>query len=629
MARDICRVTFQPEGRSAFAAPGTRLTDAAAQAGISLSQPCGGEGTCGKCRLEVLAKAPPPTAADVRHIPAQQLAEGWRLACQMTIENDLVVSIPQQTRALAQVVLVHDRKSDYGFEPNIRKLHLRVPEATVKDQRSDLDRLQDAILSAGQAAGGQPQPLPAAPLGNDLALLRALPSILRSNSDGVTVVLEGDGIQWVEHGDTTGSAWGVAFDIGTTTIVATLMNLTDGQPQGVAARTNPQVHYGDDVVSRITYIQRNPDGLELLRTRLVACLNEMILELCGAADIEPEAIYELTAVGNTTMTHIFLGIDPRPIAHAPYVAVFRQALDVNAAGLGLEVNPNANLHVLPNIAGFVGSDTVGVVLSSGMALDEEVRLGIDIGTNGEVVVGNKSRLIACSCAAGPAFEGARIRCGMRATEGAISQVTVQDGIQVSVIGGGKATGICGSGLIDAVAGLLDAGLIDQTGRMLDPAGQGLRAPDPLRRAVTELDGQPAVVLVDGSASKTGQPILLTQRDVREVQLAKAAIAAGMQVVAGEFGIAPHEVHQVLLAGGFGNFIRRSHARRVGMLPPISMDRIEFIGNAASAGAKVALVCRSCRKEAERISRETEYVELASRADFQALFMDALAFPPQA
>jgi len=615
MKRKTYRVTFQPEGRSVFVLAGTKLVEAAGQAGIILNQPCGGEGTCGKCRVQVLGDAPEPTPSDRRHLDAAALADGARLACQLAIRGDMVVSIPQETRFFEQMVLTEGSGCKYPFEPNVRKQFVSVPAATVEDQRSDLDRLKDSLGAGSRGAVAE------------LELVRALPGILRSSDDGVTVVFEGGEIQAVEPGDTTGKLWGISFDIGTTTLVGTLMSLTTGQSKAVAARTNPQVHFGDDVVTRVSYIQNHADGLDRLRKRLVACLNEMILEMCSSAQVDADSIYEVTAVGNTTMSHIFLGIDPRPIAQAPYVAVFREAMDVKARDVGLETNRNANVHVLPNIAGFVGSDTVAMVLASGMAREDDVRLGIDIGTNGEVVIGNRERLIACSCAAGPAFEGARIRYGMRATEGAISKVVVNDSIDVSVIGGGRASGMCGSGLIDAVAQLLNAGVIDETGRIVDVAGAGHSLPDSLRKAMVEFEEQPAVVLVDAAQSKTREPILLTQRDVREVQLAKGAIQAGVQVIAAEFGVDPADLSQVLLAGGFGNFIRRSNAKRIGLLPSVSTDRIEFIGNAASTGAKALLACRSCREEAERVSRETEYVELANRPDFQSYFMDAMTFPP--
>ncbi len=616
MAHETFRVTFQPEGRSVFVLGGTKLVEAAGQAGIILNQPCGGEGTCGKCRVEITDDAPEPTSTDRRHLNAGQLRDGHRLACQLTVDRDLVVTIPQETRFFEQMVLTEGAEAKYPFDPNVRKVAVTLDEASVEDQRSACDRVKDALCAAGAADCGSDMDV-------SLSLVRALPSLLADGDGSVTVVQEGTEIQWIERGDTTGRVYGVAFDVGTTTIVATLMDLSTGHSAAVAARTNPQVHFGDDVVTRVTYIQNHADGLERLRKRLMACLNEMVLEVCGAAGIEPESVYEVTAAGNTTMSHIFMGVDPTSIAQAPYVAVFREPLDVRAADVGLEINRNANLHLLPNIAGFVGSDTVAVVLASGMLRSETVQLAIDIGTNGEVVVGDHSRLVACSCAAGPAFEGARIRYGMRASEGAISKVVVNDGIEVNVIGGGRPSGICGSGLIDAVAQLLDVGLIDSTGRIQDPTE--CECPPTLRDCVVEFDGQPAVVLVGAAESKIREPILLTQRDVREVQLAKAAVQAGVRVAAEEFGTTPEEVSHVLLAGGFGNFIRRSHAKRIGLLPAVNTDRIEFIGNAASTGAKAALVCRSCRDEAERISRTTDYIELATRPDFQTYFMEAMTF----
>jgi uncharacterized 2Fe-2S/4Fe-4S cluster protein (DUF4445 family) len=609
------RVTFQPDGRNVFVLSGTKLVEAAGRAGIVLNQPCGGEGTCGKCKVEVLENAPAPTKPDERHIEPTQLQEGWRLACQLDVQNDLVVSIPQGTRFFEQMVLTEGEGCKYPFQPNVRKTFVQVAQPSVDDQRSDLDRVQDAV---GLGT-----------LEVDLSLVRNLPGILRRDDGEVTVVVEGNEIQWVEPGDTTRDLWGVAFDIGTTTVVGTLMNLANRDRAGsvaVAARTNPQIHFGDDVVSRISYIEKNPDGLEKLRRRLTTCLNEIIIELCEAADIESDAIYEITAVGNTTMAHIFLGVDPTPIAHAPYVAVLRQAVDVKAREVGLEVNGNANLYVLPNIAGFVGSDTVAMVLASGMMRDDEILLGVDIGTNGEVVLGNRDKLLACSCAAGPAFEGARIRHGMRATEGAISKVVINDEIDVGVIGGGRASGICGSGLVDAVAQLLEAGMVAETGRILSPEELPDDLPEALPRTITTFQDQPAVTLVDAAGSKTGDPILLTQRDIREVQTAKAAIQAGIQVLIDEFGTDLEDVSRVLLAGGFGNFIRRSQAKRIGLLPPIHSDRIESVGNAASAGAKTALLCRECRQEAETISRTTRYIELANRPDFQLNYTEAMMFP---
>ena len=614
MTRQTFRVTFEPEGRNVFVLRGTKLIEAAGQAGIILNTPCGGEGTCGKCRVEVRGASPDATEADRRHLSAQEISDGCRLACQLAVDGDMVVTIPESARFYEQVVLTEGKEHEFEFQPNVRKQFVQLSPPTVEDLRSDMTRLKEELVG------------PADSLGADLRVVQHLPGFLREQDFKVTAVLVDNELVCLEKGDTTGALWGVAFDIGTTTVVGTLVNLATGARGGVASRTNPQIHFGDDVVSRIRYSEQHADGLAKLHRRVVDCLNDIILELTTNAGVDSDDIYEATVVGNTTMTHILLNIDPSPIAHAPYVSVFQDSMDLNAQSVGLDINLHANLHVLPNIAGFVGSDTVGVILASRLMHSDQVRLAIDIGTNGEVVVGNRDRLIACSCAAGPAFEGARIRFGMRATEGAISKVVINEEIEVGVIGGGRARGLCGSALLDAVAELLRAGVIDCAGRIVAAEDLPSSIPDKVRRAVVTFDGQPAVVLVDAAGSKAGEPILLTQRDVRELQLAKAAIWAGIQVLASEFGVKPEEPAQVLLAGGFGNFLRRSNAKRIGLLPDIPTSRIEFIGNAAFVGARMALSCRACRDEARVISRKTEYVELANRPAFHAYFVDAMTFP---
>ena len=617
MARETFRVTFQPEGRNVFVLEGTKVVEAAGQAGIVLNTPCGGEGTCGKCRVEVLGEAPEASPNEKQHLSEEELRGGLRLACQLAIDRDMSISVPQTSRFFEQVVLTEGAERGYAFEPNVRKRFVTVARPSNEDPRSCLDRLKDSL-------GDEPAELRA-----DLGLARLLPSMMGEEDFKVTVVLQGDQIDWIERGDTTEYIWGLAFDVGTTTIVGTLVNLATGRQEAVASRTNPQVHFGDDVVSRIRYIEEHPGGLDELRRRLLSSLNDIIAELTREAGVHSTSVYDVTVVGNTTMSHIFLNLDPSPIGHAPYVAVVREGMDAKAKELGLDINENASLHTLPNIAGFVGSDTVGVILATGMMHSDEIVLAIDIGTNGEVVLGNRDRLVACSCAAGPAFEGARIRYGMRATEGAISKAVINSGIEVSVIGGGRASGICGSGLIDAVAELLRVGLIEETGRMRGPDELSSDTPQALRRALTSVDGQPAVALVDAHSSKIGEPITLTQRDIREVQLAKAAIRAGIEVLAHEMGLDPGEIPRILLAGGFGNFIRRSNAKRIGLLPPVPTSRIEFVGNAACSGAKMALASRSCRREAEQISRKTQYLELAGQDRFRQVYTDCLMFPGDA
>ena len=611
MNRQTFRVTFQPDGRNVFVLEGANLVEAAGQAGIVLNQPCGGQGTCGKCEVQVTEDAPAPTAAEREHLTDEEIEEGTRLACQVTVEGDIKVWVPDESRFFEQHILTEGVGEGYTFDPPLQKRCVNVSAPTVEDQRSYVDRLKEALADDGQE------------LEMDLPLIRSLPELAGDGDYTATAVLKDGGIQWIEGGDTTDRAAGIALDIGTTTVVGTLINLVNGRSEAVASRTNPQVSLGDDVVSRIKYAGEHPDGLKKLRKRLITCINDLIEELLAESGVEQRGVYEVVMVGNATMNHIFLGLDPASLGRAPYVAVLRSAADLQAREVGLDLERYATLHTLPNIAGFVGADTVGVVLASGMHRNEEISLAIDIGTNGEVVVGNKDHLVACSCAAGPAFEGARIKHGMRAADGAISKVLINDeGIEVSVIGGGRASGICGSGLIDAVAELLRAGVINPQGR-ISPAEE---VPARVAESVIEVDGEPAVILVDEYQSKTGEPVLLTQKDVRELQLGKAAIRAGVEVACAHYGVDVKDLSSVLMAGGLGNFIRRSNALGMGLLPQVPAERIECIGNAASAGGRMALMCRSCRRQAEQISRSTEYLELAGRADFQKLFAEHMVFP---
>jgi uncharacterized 2Fe-2S/4Fe-4S cluster protein (DUF4445 family) len=614
MTRPTCRVTFQPEGSSAFVLADTTLVEAAGQAGIILNTPCGGQGTCGKCVVQVQGEAPAPTSAERDRFTEEELGDGYRLACQMRVEGDVVVSVPEETRFFEQVVLTEGREHGIRVQPEVRKEFVELSEPEGEDLRSDLDRLRDALGEEGRDVR------------IDLSVARELPELLREADFRITVVRDGDEVISLEPGDTTGGACGVAVDIGTTTVVGTLSEIATGERIATASRTNPQVHFGDDVVGRIQYADEHEGGLRQLHQKLIACLNEIILELVDEAGMELQDVYEITVVGNPTMTHTFLGLSPSSIAQAPYVPAVREAFDVRAEKLGLDARPRAHVHVLPNISGYVGSDTVAVALGARLAHGEEVVLAVDIGTNGEVIMGNRERLVSCSCAAGPAFEGARIRYGMRGAEGAISKVVINDTIETAVIGGGRARGICGSGLLDAVAELLRVGVIDPTGRIRGGEDLPDDLPAGVRDALTTVEEEPAIVLVDDQHSKTRGSIVLTQRDVRELQLAKAAIWAGIQVVCGEFGMAPAEVSRILLAGGFGNFIRRSSARRIGLLPEMPPERIEFIGNAALVGARLALMCSDCRREARRISETTEYIELANRPDFQMFYAEAMMFP---
>ena len=613
---ETVQVVFQPEGRRVRMPRGVTLLEGASQAGLDLNSPCGGMGTCGGCRVRV--EGPEEvrvSSAGARFFDEGEVSEGWRLACQLHVERDLVVTVPPGSRAFDQKILEAGIAVEVPLEPAVRRLEVAVASPELADLTSDLDRLKSALREAG-----------AAEVSVAHEVLQELPETLRSAEFRVSATVVDGWLVGLEAGPGRGAPLGVAVDVGTTTVVGMLLDLETGEELAVASATNPQVAHGDDVVSRINYAGSHPDGLRRLQRAVVGCLNEIIGRLCRQARRRRRDIYEVVAVGNTTMVHLLLGVDPRFIAQAPYVAAWREGWSLRAREVGLRIHRRGQLAVLPNIAGFVGSDTVGVVLATGLHRSPELQLAIDIGTNGEIVLGSADRLVCCSTAAGPAFEGARIRFGMRAAPGAIERVRFAEEVELEVIGAAAPVGLCGTGLIDTVAELLRLGVVDVSGRFREPGELG-EVPGPIRRRLRRHDDGLVFVL---ATPRDGAPedIYLTQRDIREVQLAKAAIFAGIQIMKQELGVGDADISQVLLAGAFGNYIRRDRALRVGLLPRVPVERVRFVGNSAGTGAKLALLSREARRWAERISHTVEYVELAARPQFQQAFVEAMFFPAE-
>ena len=417
---------------------------------------------------------------------------------------------------------------------------------------------------------------------------------------------------------------GLAVDLGTTTVVAKLIDMRTGRSFATEAALNPQTRFGDDVVSRIAYAETNEKAADLHRAA-IDCINDLAAKLCQTVAVSAEDIYEACIVGNTTMSHIFLGLPVTQLGRAPYEAFSLEAHDLAAGDSALEINPAGNIHTVENIAGFVGSDTVAVALATDMDCAEETTLIVDIGTNGEIVLGTKDTLYAASCAAGPAFEGARITCGGRAADGAIEAVVAgDDDIDLDVIGDCPPRSICGSGLIDAIAVLLDFGIIDRTGRFTDRLELQQRLPSGIFSRIVEYHGQPAFCLA-AAENANERPVLLSQKDIRESQLAKAAIRAGIKLLQEKMGIGDRDIDRILLAGAFGNYINPRSALRIGLLPEVGAERIHFVGNAASAGAQMILVCRRSRDRAGELARKIEYVETAHQSSFQDVFADSLLF----
>jgi len=418
-----------------------------------------------------------------------------------------------------------------------------------------------------------------------------------------------------------GRIFGVAVDIGTTTVVAKLINMKDGKCLATQATLNPQTRYGDDVISRIAYAQTD-ETLAQLQKAIIDCINDLIAKLCDDASIDTKQIYEICTVGNTTMNHIFLKLPVVQLGQAPYKPFSVDAFDLPPEKLGLHINPQGNIHTVENIAGFVGSDTTAVAIATDIDSAEQMTLAIDIGTNGELILGTKEKLYAASCAAGPAFEGARISCGSRAVDGAIEGVIINDDdIELDVIGNRPPHSICGSGLIDAVAAMLDLGIIDKTGRFVDSKKLKGKLSPAIFARIIEQDGQRAFVLVDTDEKK----LVLTQKDIREVQLAKAAIRAGIKILQKKFGLKDCDIERILLAGAFGNYIRPQSALKIGLLHEVDLERIRFVGNAAAAGSQILLLSSRARKKALQLARKIEYVEIAHQPNFQTTFADCMSF----
>jgi len=415
--------------------------------------------------------------------------------------------------------------------------------------------------------------------------------------------------------------YGVAVDIGTTTIVAKLIDMKDGSPLATESELNPQTIHGDDVISRIAFAQTD-DKLNHLQNLIVECLNTLISRLCEQANIKSDLIYEICAVGNTTMNHIFLKFPIKQLGRIPFEAYSLDSQDRTLAELNLKINPSANIHTPPNIAGFVGSDTTAVTLAVDTNSNNENILIVDIGTNGEIVLAAGDKLYAASCAAGPALEGARITCGSRATQGAIEAVVINENdIDIDVIGRCRPRSICGSGLIDALAVLLNLGVIDSSGRFIERKKLQEILPEKILERITEKDGQPAFCIHSGD----DQSILLTQRDIRQGQLAKAAIRAGIKLLQNKTGIDDSSLDKIYLAGAFGNYIRKESAIKIGLLPDVTPEKIHFVGNAASSGARIMLISSHARQAAKRLAKKIEYVEIANDPKFTETYTDSMLF----
>ncbi len=603
---------FEPSGTSVRVPPGVTVFDAASWNGIAIDSTCGGHGTCKKCRVRIEDGDVPASPLDARAFTPQEIEEGWRLACRAQAAGNLEIEVPPLvTRPKAATVGVGRQVI---LRPALQKRYVELAEPALQDQRSDFRRLQDAIDDLELRA--------------EVRVLRRLPRVLRESDFRVTAVVVDDLLIDVEPGDTTDRLHALAFDLGTTTVVATLLDVGTGTPVAVASMLNKQQPFGADVISRISATMLDDAALPRLTGLAAQTLQELARDVCEQGGVEPAEVYEVALTGNATMTSIALGVDPAPLGVAPFILASRSYPELPAAELGLELHPNAQATVFPALGAYVGGDIVAGLLATGLTRDRRLRLLIDVGTNCEVVLGSADGVVCTAAPAGPAFEAAQIACGMRAAEGAIEVVRLRDGaVELDVIGDAEPAGICGSGLVDAVAELVRVGLLDSSGRFVSQAEAERIAPQLASRLTARADGTRIFVLRwAGGEGDVDGAVYLSQRDVRELQFAKAAIATGWRLLVADLGIAETDVQQVLLAGSFGSYLSPSSAVRIGLVPKLALPRIVAAGNVAGEGAKMALLSLQERHAAEAILDEVRYIELSDRPDFNDRFVEQLAFP---
>jgi uncharacterized 2Fe-2S/4Fe-4S cluster protein (DUF4445 family) len=622
-------VVFTPSGRRGRFERGTTVLEAARRLGVDLDSACGGRGICGRCQIEVsegehakhgitssAAGLTPVGDVEARYAADRGLADGRRLGCTACVAGDLVIDVPPESQLYRQVVRKEPDAHPIAIDPVVRLYYVDVADAELGASTSELRRLLEALASEWGLEG----------LSADPEVLPTLQPAVREGDGSVTVAVhDGETITGV-WGGLHDHAYGIAFDVGSTTVAGHLCDLLTGEVLASAGEMNPQIRFGEDLMSRVSYVMLHPGSEKDLTKVVRGCLAKLTAELASAAEIDRREVLEVTLVGNPVMHHLLLGIDPTPLGGAPFPLTVDDAVRLPARELGLPVHPGARAYVLPCIAGHVGADTAGVILSEGPHLGDEVNLIVDVGTNAEIVLGNRNRLLAASSPTGPAFEGAQISAGVRAAPGAIERVRIDPETlepRVRVIGtdawsdepdfaSARVTGICGSGIIEAIAELHLAGVLTTDGTI-----DGSLAERSPRIAA---DGRTfSYVLWQGEPE-----LVITQNDVRQIQLAKAALNAGCALLMEHYGV--DRVERIRLAGAFGTHIDPVHALVLGLVPDCDPDGVTAAGNAAGTGARIALLNRAARGEIEEVVRRVEKIETAVEPRFQEHFVNAMAIP---
>jgi uncharacterized 2Fe-2S/4Fe-4S cluster protein (DUF4445 family) len=606
-------IEFQPSGKTSHLRQGSLLQIANA-AEVPIDAPCGGRETCGKCRIIVRLGADCLSKlkdSEMRFLSDTEIQAGYRLSCcaSATSSGRVVLEVPSESQLGLQRLIVGGLEPGVIVSPSVHKFCMKVPIPSLEDLRADTERI---LETAKEQLSIRLDSIV-------FSALKALPLALRKDIWKVTVVENNGEVIAVEPGDSTSRFYGLAVDIGTTKLAAYLVDLNTGRSIATSSRVNPQTKHGSDVITRICYAMQEPSQLHELHRILIVAINAMSSEICRKTGLSVDDIYDVVVVGNTAMHHLFFDIQPESIGLSPYTAVAGGPLNVRSNDLGLHVNAGSYVHSPPNIAGFVGADTVADILATNIHQAEELTLLIDIGTNVEIVMGNRTGLQACSTPAGPALEGAEITFGMRAVEGAIESIWIDPkdmSVGYRTIGKDSLPkGICGSGIIDGISEMLKAGIIQASGEFkTDPAIPKLRS----RSGITEF------IIVERKLSAIDRDIAITQRDIRQIQLAKAAVYTAVLLSTRRLGVKPIDIKKVYVAGAFGTYINSQSARNIGMYPDIPLDRFRYVGNAA--GARALLKSSTLRATARTIAQTIKYFPLGNEPDFQIQFLDALYIP---
>ncbi|MGD8776140.1 MAG: ASKHA domain-containing protein, partial [Syntrophobacterales bacterium] len=623
------QVVFQPVGGKVEVEQASRILEAAAESGIYINSLCGGEGVCGKCRVQITRGEARPTSQSIRFLSREEINSGFVLACQTEVKTNLEVWVPPEARLEEQQILTTESMVCYDapqdlqvsetfdipsllYLPVTKKLYLSLPEPSISDNISDLDRVYREIRKKIEAPY----------LETSLSTLRGLAELLRESKWQVTATLHPYDehcieILSLEPGDTCAENYGIACDIGTTTIVVQLVDLRSGATLGVEASHNQQAKYGEDVISRMIFACGR-GGLSPIHNAVIDSVNALIDSLLEKHGVAANNVTALTAAGNTTMTHLFMGLEPCTIRLEPYIPTANFLPTGSAEELNLHLHPKAVVTCLPGVSSYVGGDITAGVLASGISNSSKVSALIDIGTNGEIVIGNNEWLVCCSASAGPAFEGSGTKCGMRATRGAIQKVYIEsDQVRYETIGGAKARGICGSGLIDTIAELF-------RNRIIDPSGKFPQ--ESAHPRVQENEDDMEFVLASGDETKTGKSVVITESDISNLIKSKGAILAAMRVMLNSVGMSFESLERIFVAGGFGNYLDVEKAIFIGLLPDVPPERVKFIGNSSLTGARMGLLSRHAFERANTLARQMTYFELSVDPKFYDEFVAALFLP---